>query len=109
MSDVSVTSMRRLLVVAYYFPPMGMSGVQRVAKFVKYLPEFGWEPVVLTVEPGGYFAYDEQLQEEEEAPLQPLEEGIRALLTLVVVEEPERRESDPTGVRLEEVEDDHRD
>jgi hypothetical protein len=64
MSDVSVTSMRRLLVVAYYFPPMGMSGVQRVAKFVKYLPDYGWEPVVLTVEPGGYFAYDEQLQEE---------------------------------------------
>ncbi len=64
MSDVSVTTMRRLLVVAYYFPPMGMSGVQRVAKFVKYLPEYGWEPVVLTVEPGGYFAYDEQLQEE---------------------------------------------
>ena len=50
--------------VAYYFPPMGLSGVQRVAKFVKYLPEFGWEPEVLTVEPGGYFAYDESLLEE---------------------------------------------
>ncbi len=55
---------RRLLVVAYYFPPMGLSGVQRVAKFVKYFPEFGWDPVVLTVDPGGYFAYDESLEKE---------------------------------------------
>lgn len=55
---------RRLLVVAYYFPPMGLSGVQRVAKFVKYLPDFGWDPVVLTVDPGGYFAYDESLAAE---------------------------------------------
>lgn len=55
---------RRVLVIAYYFPPMGLSGVQRVAKFVKYLPDWGWEPVVLTVEPGGYFAYDESLLEE---------------------------------------------
>lgn len=58
---------RRVLVVAYYFPPMGLSGVQRVAKFVKYLPEWGWHPTVLTVEPGGYFAYDEGLLEEVRA------------------------------------------
>ncbi len=50
--------MRNVLVVAYYFPPMGFSGVHRVSKFVKYLPEFGWQPTVLTVEPAGYFAYD---------------------------------------------------
>lgn len=35
--------------IAYYFPPMGGSGVQRSLKFVRYLPEFGWQPVVLTV------------------------------------------------------------
>lgn len=64
MTDSSSDSTRSLLVVVYYFPPMGMSGVQRVAKFVKYLPEFGWDPVVLTVDPGGYFAYDDQLEEE---------------------------------------------
>jgi len=34
--------------VAYQFPPVGGSGVQRSAKFAKYLPHFGWEPVVLT-------------------------------------------------------------
>ncbi|MFQ5571052.1 MAG: glycosyltransferase family 4 protein [Rhodothermales bacterium] len=57
-------SLRHVLVVAYYFPPMGLSGVQRVTKFVKYLPEYGWHPTVLTVEPGGYFAYDQSLLRE---------------------------------------------
>ena len=42
---------RRVLVIAYYFPPSGGSGVQRVLKFVKYLPAFGWQPVVLTLDP----------------------------------------------------------
>ena len=56
--------MRRVLVIAYYFPPMGLSGVQRVAGFVRHLPAFGWEPTVLTVEPAGYFAYDDSLMEE---------------------------------------------
>lgn len=59
--------MRRVLFIAYYFPPMGLSGVQRVAKFVRYLPEYGWHPVVLTVRPGGYFAYDKTLLAEVEA------------------------------------------
>lgn len=39
---------KKVLMVSYYFPPLGMAGVQRVTKFVKYLPEFGWQPVVLT-------------------------------------------------------------
>jgi glycosyltransferase involved in cell wall biosynthesis len=59
-------TLRRVLVVAYYFPPMGLSGVQRVAKFVKYLPDYGWQPTVLTVEPAGYFAYDTTLLHEVE-------------------------------------------
>ncbi len=59
--------MRRVLLIAYYFPPMGLSGVQRVAKFARYLPDYGWEPIVLTVHPGGYFAYDATLLDEVEA------------------------------------------
>lgn len=55
---------RRVLVVAYYFPPLGLSGVQRTLKFVKYLPAFGWEATVLTVEDRGYFAKDEALLDE---------------------------------------------
>ena len=43
--------MKRLLFVSYYFPPSGGPGVQRTLKFVKYLPENGWAPTVLTVDP----------------------------------------------------------
>lgn len=55
---------RNVLVIAYYFPPMGLSGVQRTLKFVKYLPQFGWNPIVLTASPGAYYAFDETLIEE---------------------------------------------
>jgi glycosyltransferase involved in cell wall biosynthesis len=40
--------MKRLLFLAYRFPPVGGGGVQRSLKFARYLPEFGYEPVVLT-------------------------------------------------------------
>jgi glycosyltransferase involved in cell wall biosynthesis len=40
---------RSVLLVTYYFPPSGGPGVQRMLKFTKYLPHFGWKPVVLTV------------------------------------------------------------
>ena len=57
-------STKKVLIIAYYFPPMGMGGVQRVAKFVKYLPQFGWQPVVLTVKDVEYLSYDSSLMEE---------------------------------------------
>jgi glycosyltransferase involved in cell wall biosynthesis len=52
---------RKVLVVTYYWPPAGGPGVQRVLKFVKYFPKFGWQPIVLTVENGDYPAIDESL------------------------------------------------
>jgi glycosyltransferase involved in cell wall biosynthesis len=52
---------KKLLVIAYYFPPCGAVGVYRTLKFVKYLPEFGWEPVVLTVSNGRFPTWDESL------------------------------------------------
>ncbi|MBD3387123.1 glycosyltransferase [candidate division KSB1 bacterium] len=52
---------KTLLIIAYYFPPVGMSGTQRVAKFAKYLPENGWQAVVLTVKPILYFSLDKSL------------------------------------------------
>jgi glycosyltransferase involved in cell wall biosynthesis len=42
-----VTDRRRVLVVSYHFPPVGGAGVQRIAKFARYLPEFGWDVSVL--------------------------------------------------------------
>jgi len=56
--------MKKVLIVAYYFPPSGGPGVQRVLKFAKYLPQFGWEPAILTVQDGDYPARDESLLEE---------------------------------------------
>ena len=56
--------MRKVLIIAYYFPPSGGPGVQRVLKFVQYLREFGWEPVVLTVKDGTFPARDESLLDE---------------------------------------------
>ena len=56
--------MKKLLLVAYYTPPLGMSGVMRVTKLAKYLPRFGWEPLVLTVRKIAYYHYDEELAED---------------------------------------------
>jgi glycosyltransferase involved in cell wall biosynthesis len=39
--------MKKVLIIAYIFPPLGGSGVQRSLKFVKYLPQFGWQPFVV--------------------------------------------------------------
>jgi glycosyltransferase involved in cell wall biosynthesis len=41
-------SMKKVLIITYYWPPSGGAGVQRWLKFVKYLREFGWEPIVYT-------------------------------------------------------------
>ena len=47
--------MKRVLMVAFHFPPMaGSSGVQRCLRFAQYLPDFGWEPVVLTAHERAY-------------------------------------------------------
>ena len=46
----------KVLIITYYWPPSGGAGVQRWLKFSKYLPEFGWMPVILTVDPD-YAAY----------------------------------------------------
>jgi len=59
--------MRRLLVVAYYAPPLGLSGVMRVTKLCKFLPEAGWQPLILTVKPVAYYHYDPRLLDDLKA------------------------------------------
>jgi hypothetical protein len=56
--------MPRLLIIAYYFPPWGMGGVQRVAKFAKYLPEFGWDVTVIAPSATDYHNKDTSLLDE---------------------------------------------
>ena len=63
---------RNVLLITYYFPPSGGSGVQRPTKFVKYLPQFGWDPIVLTVQPefAAYPNLDSQLETDIPAEIQ---------------------------------------
>ena len=56
--------MYKVLVIAYYFPPMGLSGVQRTMKFVKYMKDYNWEPTVITSVGGEFIVKDESLLQE---------------------------------------------
>ena len=56
--------MKRVLIISYYWPPTGGSGVQRWVKFAKYLPLEGWQPVIYTPENPEQLAIDESLAAE---------------------------------------------
>jgi glycosyltransferase involved in cell wall biosynthesis len=58
--------MQKVLIVTYYWPPGSGAGVQRWLKFAKYLPQYGWEPVIITVDPrfATYPAIDDSLNED---------------------------------------------
>jgi len=57
----------KVLFISYLFPPVAGGGVQRSSKFVKYLPYFGWMPLVLTVkEPYDFYSDDSLLQDVNE-------------------------------------------
>lgn len=56
--------MKKVLIAVYFFPPLGWSGVQRTLKFVKYLQEFGWEPIVVTVGESRFSIKDHSLGKE---------------------------------------------
>ena len=53
--------MKKVLIITYYWPPSGGAGVQRWLKFAKYLPEFGYEPIIYTPENPEFPAIDESL------------------------------------------------
>ena len=52
---------KKVLIVTYYWPPSAGGGVQRWLKFSKYLPEYGWEPVIFTPENPDFDLKDESL------------------------------------------------
>ena len=56
--------MKRVLIITYYWPPSGGSGVQRWVKFARYLPSEGWQPVVYVPENPSYDLLDETLAAE---------------------------------------------
>lgn len=55
---------KRVLIITYYWPPYTGSGVQRWLKFAKYLPEFGWQPVIYTPENPDYGLKDNSFLQE---------------------------------------------
>ena len=56
--------MKRVLIISYYWPPTGGSGVQRWVKFAKYLPAEDWQPVIYTPENPEQLAVDASLEAE---------------------------------------------
>ena len=52
---------KNILIITYYWPPAGGPGVQRWLKFAKYLPEFGYNPIIFTPENPNYPIVDETL------------------------------------------------
>src|SRR5262245_42563463 len=60
--------MKRILLIAYHFPPDSAVGALRPLKFAKYLPAYGWEPYILTVKPSYYEGLDASRLEEVPTP-----------------------------------------
>ncbi|RKD92579.1 glycosyltransferase family 4 protein [Mangrovibacterium diazotrophicum] len=52
---------KKALIITYYWPPSGGGGVQRWLKFAKYLPQFGWQPIVVSPENPDYPTVDQSL------------------------------------------------
>ncbi len=69
--ETNKTVLNKILIITYYWPPSGGGGVQRWVKFCKYLPEYGFEPIVLTVAPSdaSYTLIDNSLEKEISADL----------------------------------------
>ncbi len=65
------------MIVTYYWPPSGGSGVQRWLKFVKYLQSFDIEPVIYTVDNPNYAIIDETLQNEVPTTIEILKQPIK--------------------------------
>ena len=68
---------KKVLIITYYWPPAGGPGVQRWLKFVKYLPEFGIEPIVYCPENATYPLLDDSLQKEVSSYITILKQPIK--------------------------------
>ena len=76
MSLEEKMSKKKVLIITYYWPPAGGPGVQRWLKFVKYLPQFGVEPVVYCPTNPIYPQIDESLLEEISSDITILKQPI---------------------------------
>ena len=74
--NYTMSSKKKVLIITYYWPPAGGSGVQRWLKFVKYLRDFNIEPVVYTVDNPSYPILDKSLESEIPKDLEILKQPI---------------------------------
>jgi glycosyltransferase involved in cell wall biosynthesis len=99
----------RVLVVSYAFPPYAKVGSIRIAQFCQYLPEFGIEPIVLSVEERFYESLDRSRTVSSSLRLlrahkiaNPIEWLARAKQRLTLARHPNAKpESGPAGIRKE--------
>ena len=75
--------MNKVLIITYYWPPSAGSGVQRWLKFAKYLPQFGWEPIIFTPENPAFEQQDPSLLKDVSPHLEVLKLPIREPLQLL--------------------------
>lgn len=68
--------MKRILIITYYWPPSGGAGVQRWLKFVKYLREFGYEPVIFKPQNPEYPVVDNSLESNIPEGIEVIEQKI---------------------------------
>jgi len=68
---------KKVLIITYYWPPSGGAGVQRWLKFVKYLRQFGWDPIVYTPKNNEIPVYDASLEKDIPDDITVLKKNIR--------------------------------
>ena len=68
--------MKKVLIITYYWPPSGGAGVQRWLKFAKYLPQYGWEPIIYTPENPEYPSIDNSFEKDIPSGIQVLKTSI---------------------------------
>jgi glycosyltransferase involved in cell wall biosynthesis len=90
LQNQTVPPVKKVLMIAYLFPPaggIGVAGSQRVLKFAKYLPRYQWKPVIVTVKEPYYESYisiDQTLIEKVPAETQILRTSVIRWLTKIL-------------------------
>ena len=69
--------MKKVIIITYYWPPAGGPGVQRWLKFVKYLPDFGIEPIVYCPQNPSYPIIDSSMVSEVNPRLKVIQKPIK--------------------------------
>ena len=93
---------KKVLIITYYWPPSGGSGVQRWLKFTKYLPSLGWKPYIFTPANPSFAIRDESLlrdvPEEAEIIHFPIWEPYEAFFKLSGLFGGSRKSAKPTDL-----------